>query len=123
MVERRQRPEHAGIADHDVELAVALVDREREARDAVRILHVDRYQRGRAADGLDAVVELFEPARGARDSDDMGAGLRQLHGYLRADSTRRAGDKRDAVLERFHTLSLILRRPRHAAVSKDEASW
>ena len=41
--------EHAGIADQDVEPAVALVEREREPGDAVRILHIERHQRGRAA--------------------------------------------------------------------------
>ena len=88
--ERRQRPEDAGIADQHVEPAVALVEREREPRDAVAVLHVERHQRGGAAGGLDLVVEFFQPADGARDRHHMRAGL----GKLRARAPRQCRARR-----------------------------
>ena len=80
---------------------VALVEREREPRDAVAVLHVERHQRGGAAGGLDLVVELLQPADGARDGDDMRAGLRQCERDGRANAARGAGDQRDTVGEGF----------------------
>ena len=94
-----ERPEHAGIADQHVEPAVALVERQRQPVDAVEVLQVERHQRRRAAGGLDRVVELLQPADGARDRDHMGAGLRQRERERRADAARGAGDERDAVGE------------------------
>ena len=65
------------------------------------ILHVERHQRGARAGRLDLVVELFEAADGARDRDDMGAGLRQFERQRRADAARGAGDEGDLVGEGF----------------------
>ena len=101
---RRQRAEHAGIADQDVEPLVTLVERERQPRNAVAVLHVQRHQRGRAAGCLDLVVELLEPADGARNGDDMRAGLRQRERQRRANAARGAGDQRDAIGEGFESI-------------------
>ena len=99
MAERRERPENAGIADQDVEPAEALVQRKPEPVDALVVLEVERHQRGGAAERLDRVVELLEPADGAGDGDDVGAGLRQRERGRIADAARGAGDERDAVGE------------------------
>ena len=101
MAERRQRPEDAGIADQHVEAAVALVERQRQAGDAVAILDVERHQRGAAAGRLDLVVELFQAADGARHRDDMAACLRQLQRQRGANAARGAGHQRDTVGEGF----------------------
>ena len=66
-----------------------------------RILDIERHQRRRAAGGLDQVVELFQRADGARESDHMGAGLRQGERDRGADAARGAGDERDFVGEGF----------------------
>ena len=97
MAERGRHAEHAGIADQDVEAAVTFVEREREPGDAVRILHVERHQRCRAALGLDLVIELFQPADRPRHRHHMRAGLRQFERQRRANTARGAGDQRDTV--------------------------
>src|SRR4029077_8417632 len=73
MPERRGGTGDAGIADQDVELAVALVQRGAKPRDAVEIGEAERHQRGAAAVLPDLVVELLKPALGARDGYDMRA--------------------------------------------------
>ncbi len=99
VAERRERPEHAGIADQNVEPLVALVERGAEPHDAVVVLEVERHQRGRAADGADRVVELFQPADRARDRDHMRARARERERGRVADAARGAGDERDLVGE------------------------
>ena len=96
MAERRGGAGDAGIADENVELAVALMQRRAEPRDAVEIGEVERHQRGAAAVFADLVVEFFQPALRARDGHDMraGAGKRARRGV--ADAARGAGDERDA---------------------------
>ncbi|MGY3459547.1 hypothetical protein ACVWW5_004997 [Bradyrhizobium sp. LM3.4] len=99
MTDRRGRAEHAGIADEDVELAVAFVQAGAEPRDAVGIGEVERHQRCAAAVIADLVVELFQPALRARHSHDMRAGPRERLGRGEADAARGAGDESDAVGE------------------------
>ena len=48
---------------------------------------------------LDLVVELLEPAHGARDRDHMRACSRERERRRAADAARRAGDERDAPLK------------------------
>ena len=74
MAERRGGAGDAGIADENVELAVALMQRRAEPRDAVEIGEVERHQRGAAAVFPDLVVELLQAALRARDGHDMRAG-------------------------------------------------
>jgi hypothetical protein len=72
-------------------------------------VEVEGHERGRAAGGLDRIVQLFEPAHGAGAGDDMGAGLGEFQGGEISDAARRAGDQRDAVLSGRHVLSCLLR--------------
>ena len=101
MAERRQRAENPGIACQHVETAVALIEREREPRDAVAILHIQRHQRGGAAGGLDLVVDLLQPAHRARHGHHVRAGLGELQSERRANAARGAGDQCDTVREGF----------------------
>ena len=96
MAERRGRAGDAGIADEDVEFAVALMQRGAKPGAAVEIAEVERHQ-GRAAAVLtDLVVELFEPALRARHRHDMGALLgKRARGGI-ADAARGAGHESDA---------------------------
>ena len=103
MIERRQRSENAGVADEDVEPAIALAQRGGEAVDAGIVLQVERHQRRGAAGGADGVVEFLQPADGARHRDDMRAGLGERQRGRVADAARGAGDERDAVGERFRS--------------------
>ena len=96
MAERRGRPGDAGIAEENVEPAVALVQRRAEPGDAVEIGEVERHQRRAAAFIADLVVELFQPALRARHRNDVRAGLRQRQRRGIADAARGAGDESDA---------------------------
>ena len=96
MAERRGRAGDAGIADEDVELAVALMQRSAEAGDAVGVGEVERHQRGAAAVLPDLVVEFFQPALRARHRHDMRAGFCQRARGGIADAARGAGDESDA---------------------------
>ena len=99
MAERRQRADDAGIADQYVEAPIAFVERQREPRDALAVLDVERHQRGGAARGLDLVIELFQPADGARHRHHMRSRLGELQGQRGANAARGAGHQRDTVGE------------------------
>ncbi len=86
MAERRRRTGDAGIADENVDLAVALVQRGAKPGDAVIVSEIQRHQRGGAAVFADLVVELFEATLRARDGDDMRAGLGERDGGGAADA-------------------------------------
>ncbi len=81
MGERREHPEFTGVADQDVEPAIAFVEGRRQFVDLCEIAQVEGYQRGAAATGANGVVELFERADRARRQRDMGpfAGKAQRH--------------------------------------------
>ncbi len=96
MAERRGGAGDAGIADQNIELAVALMQRRAEPGDAVEIGEIERHQRRAAAVLADLVVEFFQPALGARDRDDMRAGFGQRARGGIADAARGAGDQSDA---------------------------
>ncbi len=83
MRQRRELPQHAGIAQKRVQPAPALIDGGAQPVDGVEIAQVHRHQRRGAAELLDLVVGLFQPAHGARHQDDMGAGLGQRDGRKR----------------------------------------
>ena len=108
MAERRGGAGDAGIADEDVEPAVALVQRGAEPGDAVEIGEVERHQRCAAAVFADLVVEFFQAALRARDRNDVRAGPGQRARRGIADAARGAGDERDTggeglVIERTVT--------------------
>src|SRR5450755_2264142 len=113
MAERRGRTCDAGIADQDVELAMALVQRGAEPGDAVDIAQAERHQRGAAAVFADVVIEFFQAALGARQRHDVRAlpGKRACDGVT--DAARGAGDESDAGGEgEGHGVGSIDRRPR-----------
>jgi hypothetical protein len=68
----------------DIRPPPAVVDRPAEMRDGVVVGQVDGRERGVPARGLDTVVELLQPAHGARDGDHVGALRRQPFGRGRA---------------------------------------
>ena len=102
MAERRERAEHAGIADQDVELAVALVERGAEPVDAVVVLQVERHERRRAAGGAGSrrrAPRAPPTVRASATTCAPALGERERGGA--ADAARGAGDQRDAVGEGF----------------------
>ena len=99
MGDRREFAEHARIAEQDIELAPALVDRGAEPVDRVEILDVHRHQCGRRSLGANLVVEGFERALCTGQSHDVSASFRKREGGRAADAARCAGDDRDAVQE------------------------
>ena len=101
MAERRRGAGDAGIADENIELAMALVQRGAKPRNAVEIGQAERHQRGAAAILSDFVVEFFQPALRARDRHNMRAGLGERARGGIADAARGAGDESDAVGEGF----------------------
>ena len=101
MGQRRDLAEKAGIAEQDVELAPALVDRGAEPVEGVVILEVERHERRGRAGGADLVVELLERALRAGERDHMRAGAREGERRGAADAARGAGHHREAVRERL----------------------
>src|SRR5579864_1019505 len=96
MAERRGRTGNAGIADENIELAVALMQRRPEARDAVEIGEVERHESGAAAVFADLVVEFLKATLRSRHRHDVGARLRERARGGIAHAARSAGDKSDA---------------------------
>ena len=95
MPEGRGRSGDAGIADENIELAVALMQRSPEPGDAVKVGEVERHQRGAAAVFADLVVELFEARLRSRHRHDMRTGFCERARGGIADATRGAGDESD----------------------------
>ena len=95
MAQRRGRTADAGIADENVELAVALMQRRAEPRDALEIGEVERHQRGAAATFTDLVVEFLEAALRSRHRHDMRTGLGECEGRGIADAAGGAGNEGD----------------------------
>src|ERR1700682_136163 len=99
MAERRGRAGGAGIADENVELGVALMQRSAKASDAVEICQGERHQRGAAAVLSDFIVEFLKAALRPRHRDDMRAGLGESSRGGIADAARGAGDESDTGSE------------------------
>src|ERR1700724_2153873 len=95
MSERRGRAGDAGIADQNVEFAVALMQRRAEPGDTVEVGEIERHQSGGSAVLSDLVVELFEPGLGPRHRHHMRAGFCQRPRGGIADAARGAGDQSD----------------------------
>src|SRR5215472_18015691 len=109
MPERGQRPKNAGIADHHIESSETLVQGRAEPIDAGVVFEIERHERGRSTQALDRVVELLEPADGARERDNMGAGFGERERGGVADAARGAGDERNTVGEgKGHRCSLVI---------------
>src|SRR4051812_25527817 len=101
MAERRGGTRDAGIADENVDLAMAFMQRGAQPGDAVEIGEIEWHQRGAAAVFADLVVEFLQPALRARDGHDMRAGAGKRTGRGIADAARGAGNERDAGGEGF----------------------
>ena len=99
MRERRDRAEHAGIADENVEPAPALMDRPAEPVERVVIPEIAGDQRRRRLVGrpqrADGVVEFLQRALGAGEGDDMHTLGGQRQRYSAADAARGAGHDGD----------------------------
>ena len=91
MGKRRQLAERSGIADEDVELLPAFEDRRAQTVNAVDS-HATSSGTSVAldADGLDGVIQFFQPALGACGGDDVGAFPGQVNGRLKANAAGRA---------------------------------
>src|SRR6266852_6996188 len=95
MPERRGGAGDAGIADEDVELAVAFMQRRAEPGDTVEVGEVERHQGRAPAIFPDLVVEFLEAALGSRNGNNLGAGLGQRTRSRIADAARSAGHESD----------------------------
>ena len=99
MGQRCDPPQHARVADEDVELAPPLVDRGAEAVDAWTVGQVKRHQRRGAVFRLDAVVQRLEGVDLAADGDDVTATAGQIEGDRLADAAGGTGDDGDPAVE------------------------
>src|SRR6056297_2123117 len=81
------------------------MDRPAQMGHGVAVGHVHRRKRGAASFRLNAVVQLFEAANGAGDSDDVMVRGQRL-GQGKAEAARGAGDEGNlghvGLLPRFH---------------------
>ncbi len=94
--DRRQRAEHPGIGDQDVEPAMALEDHAAQPVDGVEIGEIEGRQRRFAAGRAHRVVGLLQPAGGTAEQDQPGALGGEAPRHRGTDAARRAGDERDA---------------------------
>src|SRR6266849_307669 len=99
MAERREDAELGGIADEDVEPAVAVEQPRREFVDLDEIAQVDGNERGTAADRPDGVVDFFETPHRTRRQHDMRPLGGKVPGDGGADAARGPGDQRDLAGE------------------------
>src|SRR6266481_4904033 len=95
MVERRGGASDPGIADENVELAVAFMQRRAEPCDAVEVGQIERHQGRSSAVLADLVVEFFEAALRSRHRNNVRAGFGQRTRGGVANAARGAGDESD----------------------------
>ena len=99
-MERRQRPQRAGVADQRVEPAPALVQGLAEPIDGGEVAQIAGDQCRRrfdvGAQGANFVVELLQRALGAGEGDDVATGGGEGEGDRATDAARSAGDQGDA---------------------------
>ena len=100
MGKRRHRPEHAGIANENIELAPAFENRGAEAVERLEILEVARHQGRFASRAPDRIVEFLERALGAGERDHMGARAGKLQSHRAPDAARGARHQGDAAFKR-----------------------
>src|ERR1700716_943933 len=96
MPERRGGAGNAGIADENVEPAVALMQRRTQPRDAVEVGEIERHQGRSSAVVADLVVEFFQASLRSRHRNHMRAGFSQRARRGIADAARGAGDAGEA---------------------------
>ena len=124
MGERRHWPEDSGIADKNIELFPALIDRRAQPVERGIVLDVARDKRHLAARGADVVIELFERALAARKRNHMRAGARQFECDRAPNAARGAGDERDTAAEiaRVRVLFRLGRRHERSVMLPPQAS-
>src|ERR1700686_5088639 len=93
MPERRRGTGDAGIADENVEPAVALMQRSPQPRDALEVGEIKRHQGRSSAVVADLVVEFFQAALRSRYRNDMRAGFCKRPRSGIADAARGTGDE------------------------------
>ena len=114
-----------GVANKNVELAPATVNRGAEAVEGFKILDVAGNQSRLAAQLADGVIQFLKRALCAGKGDDMGAAPRQFERDGAANAARGAGDKGDASrkflfnLRHFQTI-LLLNQP--VSASRDNCA-
>ena len=86
MGKRRHLAKRSGIADENVEFLPAFENRSTKPVNAVKVADVKRHQSGCSADCLDGIIQLFQPALGACDSDHVRALAGQMNGCLVANA-------------------------------------
>src|SRR5882672_4951570 len=96
MPERRGGAGDPGIADENVELAVAFMQCSTKPCDTVEVGQIERHQGRSSAVLSDLVVEFFEAALRSRHHNDVRAGFGQRTRGGIADAARGAGDESDA---------------------------
>ena len=103
MADRAQTAEHRGIADEDIEAAVALMQRGAQLVDQFALAKVERHQHGgiAAAGGADFIVCFFEAAGGARHQNEPRAFGGEALRHRAADAARGAGHQGDAAVKSF----------------------
>ena len=101
VIERRALAPDRGIADQNIEMLIAFVERRGEPVEPGVIAHVERHQCRRTAGRTRRVVDFLETADSARHGDDMCTLARQCEGRRAADTARGAGDERDTISERL----------------------
>jgi len=98
----------AGVADQDIELAVAFMQRGAEPGDPVGVGQAERHQRGAAAIFADLVVKLLQSSLRARHRHDVRALPRKRPRRGVTDAARGTGDEGDAGGEGFcHGVALF----------------
>src|SRR5690606_24028723 len=95
MAERRDDAEEAGIGHKEIQFAPTIVNRAAETVDGGHIRQVERHQGRLTANGLDLVVQFFQPAGRACDGDDMRAGSGKSLGEKIANAARGACNQSD----------------------------
>jgi hypothetical protein len=100
VVQRRQRTEHAGVGDEDVEPPPAPIESLAEPIDRVVVLEIEGDQSGAVGiagiGGSDLVVQRFQRPLGSRHRDDVNALRGQGQRRRAPDPSRGAGDHGDA---------------------------
>ena len=126
MADRRQWPQHTGIADQHIELAPTLGNMCAQTVERIAIGQVERHA-GRFAVGFcDEVVKFFQRALRAPQHQHMRAFSRQCLRHRPANAARRAGDQRQFAVKAHISLvppvarvGVIFRRPAGRPIRSD----
>ena len=100
MSERRQRPEHAGVSDKNIELAPAFEDCGAKPVERFEILEVARHEGRFASFTPNRIVEFLKRALGACERDHMGARAGEFQSHRAPDAARGARHKGNTAFKR-----------------------